>query len=140
MECNPRTAGEFAIRSIHVTSTKRFLRDKVLDGMLNDIQFIASKVLDASPKTLVFNDSIASLEEMFETNKLVLSRLEEAIAELRNHSGKDAPDIIDPLVEACAHIQIAMVSIHNSLRSDLDRIHDTVTEMRGFIENSSKCI
>lgn len=93
---------------------KRFLRDGVLDEMLDDICQISEKVPE-NEQALLCSQSFASLLELYETNKVVLQYLEEAIDDYRSGGAMDG--VIEKVVQAAAHIQIGCVSAHDALQT-----------------------
>ncbi len=92
---------------------KRFLRDGILDEMLNDICAISEKVPDKD-SAIVCSQSFASLVELYETNRVVLEYLESVIDDLREGLTND--QVIEKVVQAAAHMQIGCVSAHNTLQ------------------------
>lgn len=92
---------------------KRFLRDGVINEMLDDICSITAKVPDSNT-SVVCSQSFASLVELYETNKIVLQYLEDVIDELRE--GYPVDRVIEKVVQAAAHIQIGCLSAHNTLQ------------------------
>ena len=113
----------------------RFLRDNVLNSMLDDIRKIAFRIESQEVNFLFFQNSISSLEEVYETNKLVLYQLEKVIEQLRDQNAMT--EVIDSLVGAAAHVQIGLSSLHNSLKIDLDQMHEFIINLKSSIEKSS---
>ncbi len=113
---------------------KRFLRDKVIHTMLDDIQRISELIENEEMPMFTFKHSLCSLASMYQTNKLILERLEETIEMLK----KENPDhpAIDNVVEAAAHIQLGLVEIHQSIKSDFDTLHEAVVKLRDLLDVS----
>jgi hypothetical protein len=109
-------------------SRKRFLRDNVLDDMLNDIRMISGRTAETGFPTMVFSQALVSLSELYETNKVVMVHLEEVIDKLRVQ-GVDS-STIDQVVEATAHIQVGLVTVHSALKKDVQSILDGVEQFR----------
>lgn len=107
---------------------KRFLRDNILDEMLEEIRMISGKTAETGFPTLVFSQALISLSELYETNKVVLKHLEEVIDRLR-HSNVET-ETIDQVVEAAAHIQVGLVTVHNALKKDVQTILDGIDMLR----------
>ncbi|MFB3789523.1 MAG: hypothetical protein ACE15F_24460 [bacterium] len=118
---------------------KRFLRDNVLDEMLSEIRRISENVKENRFPSLVFSKSLLSLSDLYETNKIVLQRLEGIIGHLRKHpSGNE--EIIGEVVEAAAHIQLGLVSVHNALTQDIRGILDGIQDLREILGLTEKGI
>ena len=98
----------------------RFLRDNILDEMLEEIRTIAEQVSRQQIPPLLFHNSFLALTEMYETNKNVLRHLETAIDLLRDNASAQAA--INPIVEAAAHIQMGIVNVHNTLKNDIENL------------------
>ncbi|HQH71694.1 MAG TPA: hypothetical protein PK360_06395 [bacterium] len=111
---------------------KRFLRDKVLDEMLSEIRRISENVPETRFPSLVFSKSLLSLSELYESNKVVLQRLEGILDQLRkNPSGNE--EIIDEVVEAAVHVQQGLMSVHNALTQDIRGILDGIQDLREIL-------
>lgn len=111
---------------------KRFLRDKVLHTMLDDINRLSDMLENENIPMFAFKNSMCSLAGLYQTNKLILERLEETI-ELLKQEGK-TQESIDKVVEAAAHIQLGLVEIHQSIKTDLDTLHEAVAKLRGMLD------
>ncbi len=114
----------------------RFLRDRMLDGMLNEIQSISEKVNEENLSPLFFSRSFSSLSEMYETNKMILENLEEAIEQLRH--GDPHEEIIDTVVKAAAHIQLSLVTIHTSIKDDINTLMEGITELQNTLQSDEE--
>jgi hypothetical protein len=110
---------------------KRFLRDNVLDDMLNEIRSISDRVSDSQFPTLMFSQSITAISEMYESNKIVLEHLEDVIEQMREKDIND--DVMDKVVEAAAHVQIGLMSIHASLKSDIDTLLSSIETLKNSL-------
>lgn len=97
---------------------KRFLRDGVLDSILDEICSISEKVPDMD-SAVVCSQSFATLVELYETNKIVLQYLEAVIDDMRG--GASYETVLEKVVQAAAHMQIGCVSAHQTLQSLFDR-------------------
>lgn len=111
---------------------KRFLRDKVLHNMLDDILRLSDLLENETMPMFTFKNSMCSLAGLYQTNKLILERLEETI-ELLKQDDK-SQESIDKVVEAAAHIQLGLVEIHQSIKTDFDMLHDAVEKLRGMLD------
>lgn len=109
-------------------SKKRFLRDHLLDDMLSEVRLVSEKVGESEFPRMIFSQSLMSLSEMYETNKVVLEHLESIIDMLR--SNEDPESIIKHAVEAAAHVQLGLVAVHNSLKEDMNVISESVKSLR----------
>lgn len=107
---------------------KRFLRDRVLDNMLDEIRSISEKVTDTEFPSFIFSQSISAISEMYETNKVVLQHLEDAIEKMRETHVEG--EILETVVESAAHIQIGLMSIHSALKGDLDSLMDSIETLK----------
>lgn len=112
---------------------KRFLRDRMLDDMLSEIRNVAEKVGDTKFPSLLFTNSLRSIAEMYETNKHVLQGLEHTIEQIRS-SPEDKEELIDNIVEAAAHIQIGLVSMHEALREDVKDMMKMIEKLKESID------
>jgi hypothetical protein len=108
--------------------SKRFLRDNVLDDMLHEIRVISDRVTEAEFPTLMFTQSITAISEMYETNKIILEHLETIIEQVRDDSPKE--DILQKAVEAAAHVQIGLVSVHTALKQDIDTLMSSIESLK----------
>ncbi len=109
-------------------SRKRFLRDNVLDDMLNDIRMISGRTAETGFPTMVFSQALISLSELYETNKVVMVHLEDVIDKLREQGVDSAT--IDQVVEAAAHIQVSLITVHSALKQDVQSILEGVEQFR----------
>ncbi len=106
----------------------RFLRDNILDDMLDEIRAISDQVARQEIPPLLFYKSFTALTEMYETNKNILRHLEEAIETLRK-KGVDN-ESIDPIVQAAVHIQMGIVNVHNTLKQDIENLLDSIQSLK----------
>lgn len=113
---------------------KRFLRDKVLHTMLDDITRISELIEHDSMPMFTFKHSMCSLAGLYQTNKIILEHLEEAIEQLKKDG--QSQDAIDNVVKAAAHIQLGLVEIHQSIKTDFDTLHEAVDKLRGLMDVS----
>lgn len=112
-------------------SHKRFLRDNILDEMLNEIRSITTKIESTQYPTLLFSHSLRTVNEMYETNRTVLVILEDLIDVLRNRNPEDPS--LDPIVESAAHIQIGLVSVHKALKDDVQQLVEVIDNLKNTI-------
>lgn len=113
---------------------KRFLRDRVLHTMLDDITSVSDMIENENMPMFTFKHSMCSLAELYQTNKLILERLEETIELLKKEGGSQ--EAIDKVVEAAAHIQLGLVEIHQSIKTDFDTLHEAVVKLRELMDVS----
>ena len=111
---------------------KRFLRDRVLDNMLEEIRAISDKVTDTEFPSFIFSHSISAISEMYETNKVVLQHLEDAIEKMRETNVKG--EVLETVVESAAHIQIGLMSIHTALKGDLDSLMNSIETLKSSLD------
>ncbi len=112
----------------------RFLRDHTLDEMLDEIRLISEKVSNSNFPSMIFSNSVSSLSELYESNKIVLQHLEDAIEQIR---GQHPPDeILDKIVEAAAHVQLGLVSVHNALKQDVNSLLKVLTQMENSLSTT----
>lgn len=107
---------------------KRFFRERVLDNMLVEIRYISEKVTDTEFPSFIFSQSISAVSEMYETNKVVLQLLEDAIEKMRETHVEG--EILETVVESAAHIQIGLMSIHTALKRDLDSLMNSIETLK----------
>ncbi|MBN2329795.1 MAG: hypothetical protein JXR73_21820 [Candidatus Omnitrophica bacterium] len=93
---------------------KRFLRDRVIDDMLDEIRMASERSGQSDGAQVLLSNSMLSLTELYEGNKIVLTILEDSIEKLRSEGVNS--QIVDKLIEAATQIQVSMVKIHNSLK------------------------
>lgn len=111
-------------------SKKRFLRDNVLYDMLDNFDRLTDSINENELSGLCSLDEQNSIRMMFETNKVVLERIEEVIEGIRGNVQTE--EMLIPLSEAAMHIQTAMRSVYESLanrvesRDDLDDAFDDI--------------
>ncbi|MBI1388585.1 MAG: hypothetical protein GC154_09080 [bacterium] len=110
------------------SSSKRFLRDNTLAEMLDEIRNISSKVSDSEFPTMMFTKSLSSISELYEVNIHVLRRLESAIEQIRDIP--DTKDVLEDIVDAAAHVQIGLVSVHTSLKADIVTLMDSLQNLK----------
>ncbi|MDP8243465.1 MAG: hypothetical protein P9L94_05230 [Candidatus Hinthialibacter antarcticus] len=112
-------------------SGKRFLRDNTLGSMLDEIKTISNKVSQNEFPNIMFSQSLASLSELYETNTHVLERIENAIEGIR--SGKENSEVLEDLVHAAAHVQIGLVTVHKSLKTDVSAMLHTLNHLKEVV-------
>ncbi len=98
----------------------RFLRDDVLDEMLLEIKSISDRVDNEYASSLKFYKTFISLTELYETNKIALVHMEDAIELLRKEGASQ--EVIDLVVGAALHIQLGIVNVHNIIKEDTKEI------------------
>ncbi|MBD3267892.1 hypothetical protein GF373_14585 [bacterium] len=116
--------------------SKRFLRDNILDEMLHEIRNISETITDSQFPTLMFSQSLAAISEMYETNKTVLHHLEEVIEQLREKEVDD--QVLDQVVNAAAHVQIGLMSVHSALKNDVESLLNGIESLRSTLEIEEK--
>lgn len=112
-------------------SHKRFLRDHTLDSMLDEIRAISGKLSQRVFPGLIFSQSLESLTEMYETNRIVLQKLELAIESLRKSNENE--EALNSIVEAAAHVQIGLVTIHNALKEDVGLLLQQISDLKDVL-------
>ncbi len=92
---------------------RRFLRDKVLDELIEEVQNILANIPQNNQATENLFHYINSLVITYKTAKVTLERIEESIEIARKHD--PTGEICSPLVEAASHIQTQIISLHEGL-------------------------
>jgi hypothetical protein len=92
---------------------KRFLRDGVLDELIQYVERYMSTVPDKDTSIEYRFHYANSLLVMFKTCKITLERIEETI-EIALENDKTG-EICSPLAEAAMHVQAGIISLHESL-------------------------
>ncbi len=108
-------------------SKKRFLRDNVLQDMLDNFEKLAQLVNESESKEICPAGEQDLIRMMFETNHTVLERLEETIEGIKNGAQKDELNV--SLTEAAMHIQTATRSIHDILMGRVDARRDDLDDL-----------
>ena len=111
-----------------MSDKKRFLRDHLIDDMLSEVRLVSDKVGDSDFPRMIFSQSLSSLSEMYETNKVVPQHLEDIIDLLKKQA--DTKDVIQHAVEAAAHVQLGLVAVHGALKDDMNVISGSVQSLR----------
>jgi len=111
---------------------KRFLRDNVLDMMLEEIHLIAGKSPEGNYPGMFFSQSLFSLGELYETNKLVLIHLEEVIDRMRRDRINQG--IVEQVAAAAAHIQLGLVTVHTALKKDTQAMLEGIEHLRKCLD------
>ncbi len=106
----------------------RFLRDSILDEMLEEIRQISDQVSRHQLSPLLFFNSFIALTEMYETNKTVLKHLEKSIEVMRNNDSP--PESIDPVVESATHIQMGLINVHSTLKKDIEDLLNSIEDLK----------
>ena len=106
----------------------RFLRDNILDEMLAEVRAISDKMTRREFPPIIFCNSLSALTELYETNKTVLQHLETAIEAMRKKESTEI--VIDQIVEAAAHIQLGLVSVHNALKEDINELLEGILNLK----------
>ena len=101
--------------------------------MLEEIRMISGKTSDSGFPTMVFSQALVSLSELYETNKVVLVHLEKVIDQLRKEGVRT--EIVERVVEAAAHIQVGLVTVHNALKKDVQTIVEGIETLRKKLED-----
>jgi hypothetical protein len=94
---------------------KRFLRDGVLDSMIEQI-----KVYDKKSWTHndVFLPSFASILQLFQLNRFILKQIESQIETIRNDVGITR----DELIHIASHLQDGLRNTFHGLQEECQRI------------------
>ncbi|MBN2327371.1 MAG: hypothetical protein JXR73_09455 [Candidatus Omnitrophica bacterium] len=103
-------------------SQKRFLRDGIFDLLFHEARQVRNQLADReniAPHLLHYLDSIII---SYETCKIALERIEEAIdsARLADSTG----EICIPLCDAANHIKSGVLSMHENLWNNLEKLRD----------------
>ncbi len=96
---------------------KRFLRDGVIDSMIQHICDISGSYTEEG-SVVVCSQSFESITELYESNKIALKYLESLIEE--SHEEMEIDDLIDQVVEAATQIQQGCPSTYSSLQGSLN--------------------
>ncbi len=92
---------------------RRFLRDGVIDDLINNVKEILDAVSGEEISDEFLFRYVNSLLISFQTNKLVLERIEESIEIARKSDPTN--EICIPLADAAMHIQTGIITLHDSL-------------------------
>lgn len=111
---------------------KRFLRDNTLNEMLDEIRAISNKISNSEFPALLFSNTLLNITEMYETNKVVLERLEDSIEKARQ-SDVD-PELLDELIESAAHVQLSLVSVHRALKDDVSFLVKVIKTLKDNLD------
>jgi len=93
---------------------KRFLRDQVIDKLIEDVERLAASIPNVDDSSIEFlSHYVNSLLIAFKTAKISLERIEEAITAARKI---DNTEIVHaPLCEAAMHLQVGVNSLNEAL-------------------------
>ena len=116
-------------------TNKRFLRDRILDDMIDDIQFMSDKLPVNECQWLVNTQLNAFLSDLFQVNKKVLERLETLIEEKRNVTLPD--DVIVCLVKTASDIQSGLVSVRRSIKEGIEGMTDGIQDFLSSFDASN---
>lgn len=92
---------------------KRFLRDGILFGMIDNMQDLLDSISEDDPETGYRFHYVNSLLVTFKTCSVALERIEESIEYARHHD--PTGEICSPLSEAAMHIQTGIMSLHDTM-------------------------
>ncbi len=104
---------------------KRFIRDGVLVGLINEVKVILNTVSDEDPDSEFKFHYINSLLITFKTGKTALERIEESIELAREHD--PTGEICSPLCEAAMHLQTGILSLYESLQVNISPEIEDIT-------------
>ncbi len=96
---------------------RRFIRDGVLDEMIQEVKKIMEKVSHDKSMEDDHHRYINSLLIHYETAKISLERIEESIERARKSDSTG--EITNPLCEAASHIKTGIMSQHEILMTDI---------------------
>ncbi len=92
---------------------RRFLRDNIMDELLQEVWIASEKI--AQLPTPIQENMFTSLIELYESNIVVLRRIEKAIEQLRENEPQN--EIINTLAESAAFIQLALKGVNHAIHS-----------------------
>lgn len=97
---------------------KRFLRDGVLERLLDEVKETVGRLPEEDESLNFLIQYLHSIIISYETSKVTLERIEEAIESARP---KDATgEICIPLCDAATHIKSGILSLHEALWRNLE--------------------
>jgi len=115
---------------------KRFLRDKALDDILVEIRRLADTISASEIPAFRFNQSLQSITSLYETCKLSLGFLENALDRLR--WDKANREVIQMLSESAKQMQTAMVQLHQQIKQQLTDLLDELSAYQSQIQEIRK--
>lgn len=93
---------------------RRFLRDSVLDQMLQELRDIHDKVETAEEEfSSELGPILQAALEVYESDKIVLGHIEKAIEKVR--ADPSASSHLDDLVLAATHLRLGLTAFHSVL-------------------------
>lgn len=93
---------------------RRFLRDSILDQMLRELRDIQDKVeLSEREFTSELGPILQAALELYESNKVVLSHIEKAIASVRCDASPTS--YLGDMLMAATHIRMGLTAFHSVL-------------------------
>jgi hypothetical protein len=101
---------------------KRFLRDGVLERLLDEVRQAVERLPGEDEPRNFLAQYLQSIIISYETNKITLERIEEAIEIARPHDATG--EIYVPLCEAATHIKSGILSLHEALWRNLEPLRD----------------
>jgi hypothetical protein len=101
---------------------KRFLRDGIFERLLDEVKetLLHLPEDDQSPEFL--RPYLTSILISYETSKIALERIEEAIESAR--AKDNTGEICMPLSDAATHIKSGVLSLHEALWRNLESLRD----------------
>ena len=93
---------------------RRFLRDAILDQMLRELRDIQDKVeLSEREFTSELGPILQAALELYESNKVVLSHIEQAIGSVRCDASPTS--YLGDMLMAATHIRMGLTAFHSVL-------------------------
>ncbi len=104
---------------------KRFIRDGVLAGLIDEVKDILDTVPEDDPDNEFQFHYINSLYITFKTGKTALEGIEESIEIAREHD--PTGEICAPLCDAAMHLQTGILSLYESLQVNISPEDDDIS-------------
>lgn len=103
-------------------ANKRFLRDGILERLLDEVKQTVERLPGKDEPRNFLAQYLQSIIISYETNKITLERIEEAIESARPFD--TTGEICIPLCEAATHIRSGILSLHEALWRNLEPLRD----------------
>ncbi len=102
----------------------RFLRDHQFDEIVKDIRLLTEKLADNHTISL----NIRTINVMYETLRIALERIEEALDHTQTHPEK-CEEIRTPLKEVSHHIRTGLTTLHGYLEEQLIKPDENIASI-----------
>lgn len=111
---------------------KRFLRDKVFNEMIGDINEISDKISEQDSPAFVFHLSLIPLSKIFLACESILTRLEKLLEQLRKKG--DSDEMVAELIEVIKTFQECLIASYDQVKQDFDKVIDDIRSLRDYLD------